>query len=288
VRFAFIDAEKATFPIQTLCRILAVTPSGYYAWRDRAPSIRQQEDAQLIRQLRVLHADHRGVYGRPRLHRALRAQGVRIGEKRVRRLMDLARLVIRRRRRFRATTESTHAHPLAPNRVQRMFTIAQPNRVWAADITALWTHEGWYYLAVVIDLASRRVVGWAGRSTLGTELVLAALHVAVGRRRIRAGLIHHSDRGVQYASAAYQAVLAQHGILPSMSRVGDCWDNAPVESFFSGLKAELPADRPWPTRAAAHLAIADHIETFYNHRRLHSALQYRSPIDFERQLGVAV
>jgi putative transposase len=271
-----------------MCRVLAVTPSGYYAWCQRRVSAHAAEDARLTTRLRIIHAEHRGTYGRPRLHRALRAQEIRIGEKRVRRLMRAAGLSARGRRRFRLTTNSAHPHPVVTNRLARQFTVARPNHVWCADITALWTQQGWSYLAVVLDLASRRVVGWAIRASLETELVLAALHVALGRRRVAPGLIHHSDRGSQYASATYQETLAAHGIVPSMSRVGDCWDNAPVESFFSGLKAEVQPDQPWPTRAAAYTAIADHIETFYNRTRLHSALGYRSPNEFEAQCGVAL
>ena len=274
--------------MRVLCRALGVTPSGYYAWRDRPPSLRAQRDVQLTAHLRLVHAESRGTYGRPRVQRALRARGIRVGDKRVARLMGAAQLHARGRRRFRVTTDSAHAQPVVPNHLARRFHIATLNTVWAADITALWTREGWCYLAVVLDLASRRVVGWAVRSTLDTALPLTALHLALGRRRVRAGLLHHSDRGSQYASAAYQAVLARHHVIPSMSRVGDCWDNAPVESFFSGLKAELVPDRPWTTRAAAAAAIADHIEGFYNRRRLHSALGYRSPVDFERHCHAAV
>jgi transposase InsO family protein len=288
VRFAFIQAETAVYPVRVLCRALAVAPSGYYAWRHRPAPRRVARDRQLTRQLQVLHAESRSTYGRPRLHRALRARGERVGDKRVRRLMQAAGLEARGRRRFRVTTERAHALPLAANRLARRFHVTQPNTVWAADITALWTHEGWCYLAVVLDLASRCVVGWAVRATLEAELVIAALHLALGRRRVTPGLLHHSDRGRQYASVAYQRLLAAHGILPSMSRVGDCWDNAPVESFFSGLKAELLPARPWPTHAAARVAIADHIEHFYNRQRLHSAIGYQSPVDYESQHVAAV
>jgi putative transposase len=283
-----VQAEKTTFPVAVLCRVMAVTRSGYYAWVRRPPSARAQRDAQLVTQLRVVHAESRGTYGRPRLQHALRGLGARIGERRVRRLMRSAQLVARGRRRFRVTTDSAHAHAVVANHLARRFTVATPNTVWAADITALWTDEGWCYLAVILDLASRRVVGWAVRPTLETDLVLAALHLAVGRRRVGAGLLHHSDRGSQYASARYQQALAAYGIRASMSRVGNCWDNAPVESFFSGLKAEVLPTRPWPTRTAAQAAIADHIEGFYNRRRLHSALGFQSPVDFEAQQAAAV
>jgi putative transposase len=288
VRFVFIAGEKALFPVRVLCRTLGVTRSGYYAWQRRPTCARVQADRQLTLQLRLVHAESRHTYGRPRLHRALRARGVRIGEKRVQRLMRAAALEARRRRPFRVTTDSRHVLPVVTNQLARRFAVATPNTVWAADITALWTRQGWCYLAVVLDLASRRVVGWAVRPTLETELVLAALHLALGRRQLRPGLLHHSDRGRQYASDAYQQLLAAHGITPSMSRVGNCWDNAPVESFFSGLKAELLPPRPWETHQAAHAAIADHIEAFYNRRRLHSALDFRSPADFEVHHAAAV
>jgi len=286
VSFAFIAAEKAHYPIRTLCRALDVTPSGFYAWQQRPPSQRSRDDEQLILQLRIAHAASRQTYGRPRLHRALRAIGLRVGERRVRRLMTRAGVHPRRRRRFRATTDSVGAVHVVGNRLRRRFHHTQPDTVWAADITACWTLEGWLYLAVVLDLASRRIVGWATRPHLETELPLAALHLALGTRRPAPGLLHHSDRGVQYASVAYQQVLATHGIIPSMSRIGDCWDNAPVESFFSQLKTELVPHQPWVTRAHAHRALAEHLQ-FYNRERLHSALDYRSPAAYERQLVTA-
>jgi transposase InsO family protein len=271
-----------------LCRALGVTRSGYYAWRTRPLSARTQRDRELTTQLRIAHAESRRTYGRPRLQQVLRARGFRVGDKRLRRLMRSADLTARGRRRFRVTTDSAHANPVVPNHLARGFNVTMPNTVWAADVTAFWTREGWCFLAVVLDLASRRVVGWAIRSTLDTPLVLAALHLALGRRRLRPGAIHHSDRGRPYTSAAYQQVLARHGLLASMSRVGDCWDNAPVESFFSHLKAEVQPERPWLTRAAAHVALADHLESFYNRRRLHSALAYQTPADFEAEYGAAV
>ena len=268
--------------------MLTVAPSGYYAWRGRRPSARAVRDGQLARQLRLIHAEHRRAYGRPRLHRALRAAGVRIGERRVRRLMRAVGLEAHGRRRFRVTTDSAHRQPVAANLLGRAFRVAVPNRVWAADITFLGTQEGWVYLAVVLDLASRRIVGWAVRSTLHSDLVVAALRMAFSRRRVAPGLVHHSDQGCQYASAEYRRVLDAHHCCVSMSRRGDCWDNAPVESFFSSLKAELQPAPVWPTREASAMAIADYIERFYNARRLHSALDYRSPADFERTLRVAV
>lgn len=285
--FAFVAAEKAHFPIRVLCRALDVSPSGYYAARQRPPSARAQQDTAVLRRLQVLHADSRRTYGRPRLRWALRREGIRVGDRRIRRLMRAGHLVARGRRRYRVTTDSTHTAPVAANHLAQAFTVARPNRVWAGDLTALWTTDGWLYLAVLLDLASRRVVGWAAGATMETEVPLAALRDALTRRHVRAGLLHHSDRGVQYVSTRYQAVLHHHGIRISMSRAGNCWDNSVVESFFSTLKTELhPAQ--WATRAEARAAIGDYIERFYNARRLHSTLGYRSPADFEAQFTAAV
>jgi len=287
VRFRFIAAEKAAYGVRRLCRVLHVAPSGFYAWRCRPASARAIEDARLLRVLQVEHAASRQTYGRLRLHRVLHARGFAVGDKRVRRLMRLGQLRARHRRRFRVTTDSGHALPIVANHVARRFAVAAPNRVWAADITALPTRDGWAYLAVVLDLYARRVVGWAVEPTLETPLVLTALMRALATRRVTRGLIHHSDRGSQYASGAYRQRLAQHGVIASMSRAGDCWDNAPVESFFSGLKRETLPDDGWATPRIAQLAIAEHID-FYNRTRLHSANGYRSPVDTETELGVPV
>jgi len=286
VTFAFIAAEKAHFPIRVLCRALDVSPSGYYASQQRPPSARAVADVGLVRRVQVIHAAHRRVYGRPRLLRALRHEGIRLGDRRLRRLMRAADVHAHGRRRYRVTTDSRHAAPVARNQLARAFTVKRLNRVWAGDITALWTTEGWLYLAVLLDLASRRVVGWAAEATMDTTLPLAALHQALQRRSVRRGLLHHSDRGVQYASARYQAALRGHGLRVSMSRRGNCWDNSVAESFFSTLKTELhPAT--WPTRAQARGAIADYIERFYNCGRLHSTLGYQTPVAFEARFKVA-
>jgi putative transposase len=280
VTFGFIQAEKATYPIRLLCRVFDVSSSGYYAWRSRPESPRAQTDRRLRHVIRVAHAESRGRYGSPRVLRAVRARGYTVGRNRVIRLMRADALRGRRRRRFRVTTDSQHQWAVPANLVQRHFRPSARNQVWAADVTYIDTVEGWVYLAVILDLYSRRVVGWATRSTLQTELVTAALHVAVGHRHPTPGLVHHSDQGVQYASAEYQRLLAVHGIVPSMSRRGDCWDNAVVESFFSTLKQELPTSR-WPTRAAATRAIGDYVDRFYNPVRLHSTLNYQAPNAFE-------
>jgi putative transposase len=270
-----------------LCRTLEVSASGYYAAQHRRVSARAEQDVTILRRLQVLHAESRRTYGRPRLRWALRQHGLRVGDRRVRRLMRAGDLVARGRRRYRVTTDSTHDGPIARNHLARAFAVSRPNRVWAADITALWTTEGWLYLAVLLDLASRRVIGWAAHDNMETDLPVAALRQALAHRRVRRGLLHHSDRGVQYASARYQALLQQHGLRVSMSRKGNCWDNSVVESFFRTLKTELHPTT-WLTRAHARSAIGDYIERFYNERRLHSTLGYRSPAHFEAQLNVAI
>ena len=285
MRFAFVAAEKARYPVRILCRCLGVTRSGYYAWARRPPSARALRDVHLIQRLRVVHAIHRRVYGRPRLHRALRDEGVRISPKRVARLMREAGVTAQGRRRFRVTTDSAHAWPVAANHLGRQFAVAAPHAVWVADITSLWTRHGWCYLAVILDLASRRVIGWAMRDSLETEIVTAALHLALGTRP--RPHVHHSDRGSQYASHDYRGRLEQAGITVSMSRVGNCWDNAPAESFFSSLKAELVSTARWGTPIEAEAAVADYLR-FYNHTRLHSSLGYRSPAQYEASLEVAV
>jgi putative transposase len=280
--FAFIAAEKADYPIQVLCQCLGVARSGYYAWAARGPSVRADVDQQLTRQLHLAHADSRGTYGRPRLHRVLQTRGIRVSAKRVARLMRAAGLVARGRRRYRlATTDSRHGSPIAPNRLHRRFRVTRLNAVWAADITGCPLQGGWCYLAVILDLASRRVVGWALQRTLDATVVTAALTRALISRRPTRSLLHHSDRGCQYASRAYRQQLAAAGIRVSMSRRGNCWDNAPVESFFSTLKTELLPVRPWEDYHVAQAAIADYIDTFYNRRRLHSSLGYLSPAAFE-------
>jgi len=287
MRFQFIAADKARYPLRILCRCLAVSRSGYYAWANRGPSSRCVTDARLTAQLRLAHADSRQTYGRPRLYQALRARGIAVSPKRVARLMRAAGLRARGRRPFRVTTDSAHRLTIAPHRLRQRFGVHVVNRVWAADITACWTREGWCYLAVVLDLASRRVIGWAVRRAPTTELVTAALSIALPRLPRHATVLHHSDRGSQYASHQYRALLARHHITASMSRSGNCWDNAPVESFFSSLKAELLPERPWLDAHEAVGAIAGYLD-FYNRRRLHSALDYRSPLDFEAARALVV
>ena len=287
MRFRFIAAEKANYPVGLLCRCLGVSRSGFYAWQDRAPSPRAVADARLTAQLRLAHADSRQTYGRPRLVRALRSRGIAVSGKRVARLMRVAGLRARGRRRFQVLTDSAHHLPIVPNRLQRRFAPRAINRVWAADITACWTREGWCYLAVVLDLASRRVIGWAPGRAPTSALAATALAQALPRLGRNATVLHHSDRGTQYASHEYRALLARHRLRPSMSRAGNCWDNAPVESFFSTLKTELLPERPWLDLHDAGAAIAEYID-FYNRCRIHSALAYRSPMDFEATVSAAL
>ena len=283
--FAFIAAEKASHSIRCLCRALGVSSSGFYAWQHRAVSMRRRQDGRLRVHLRAAHAASGGTYGSPRLHQDLQQQGEQIGRNRVIRLMRAEQLQGRPRRRFRNTTESDPAATPAPNHLAQCFTATRPNAIWAADITAIPTAEGWLYLAVLLDLYSRYIVGWATHSTLETALVLTAWQRALRRRR-RAPALHHSDRGCQYTSAAYQRALAAQRVRCSMSRRGNCYDNAVVESFFRTLKLDL-GEQVSATRVDARDRIARFIDGFYNTRRLHSTLGYRSPVQFEREHGRA-
>jgi len=233
------------------------------------------------RRIRVVHAESRQRYGSPRVSRQLRAEGYPCGKNRVARLMKENGIQAKRRRRYKATTDSKHVYPVAPNLLERRFEPGLPDRVWASDITYIQTQEGWLYLAPMMDLHSRRIVGWSAGSDLGHSLVAKALEMAVANRRPQRGLIHHSDRGVQYACGEYQRLLRAHGMRSSMSRKGDCWDNAPMESFFASLKTELVRGRSYRTRAEARREIFEYIEVFYNRRRMHSSLGYLSPVQFE-------
>lgn len=286
MRFVFIQAYARIFHITTMCRVLEVSKAGYYAWRARPLCDRVKDDIVLRERIRQIHRAVKERYGSPRVYQELRALGIPCGENRVARLMRREGLQAKRPRHYRVTTQSAHQQPVVPNRLNRQFairTVERPNRVWAADLTYLPTREGWLYLAVILDLASRRVVGWALRTRLDQELGLTALRMALTRRGARGGL-HHSDRGVQYASAAYQQLLEEAGFTPSMSRVGDCWDNAVVESFFATLTKELLLDDVFATRAAASRAVFEFIEIWYNRQRRHSSLGYRTPVEFEDQL----
>lgn len=268
-----------------MCRVLAVTRSSYYAWRVRGPSRRHQANAILETRIRAVYGDSDQTYGSPRVHRELVSTGIGCGRHRVARLMRRAGLWAVSRRRWRATTRRDPRRAAAPNRLQRAFGVQGPNQVWATDLTYVATRAGWLYLAVVLDVGTRRVIGWAMAEHLHETLPLEAVAMALGRRRVQPGLLHHSDQGRQYTSARYQALLRQHQILPSMSRAGDCWDNAVAESFFATLKCERLHRREYRTPAEAQHDIARYIEGWYNPRRRHSALGYLSPMEYERQFA---
>ena len=281
MKFAFIAAEKAWAPIALLCKVLDVSRSGFYASEKRDPSARAVEDEKLAVAIVAAHQVGRGAYGSPRVHEELKANGVIVSRKRIARIMGELGLEGRRKRPFKATTDSKHNLPIAENVLDRKFEVAAPDVAWVTDITYVWTAEGWLYLAAILDLFSRRVVGLAMSEHIDRALVLEALRNAVGRRVPNSGLLHHSDRGSQYASGDYQATLDELGVVCSMSRKGNCWDNAVAESFFATLKNELVYTRRFATRAEARAAIFDFVEVFYNRRRRHSTLGYVSPVEFE-------
>jgi transposase InsO family protein len=271
------------FPVVRMCQVLQVSPSGYYAWRGRSRSARAQANATLVVKIRQSHADSQQRYGSPRVHAALLAAGERVGHNRVARLMRLAGLRSKRVSAWKPpTTDSRHAKAVAPNRLAQVFQAALPNRIWLSDITYITTAEGRLYLAAVLDLFSRKIVGWAMGSELSAELCASALRMALSARNPQPGLLHHSDRGVQYASDRYQALLSDWQMLPSMSAIGNCYDNAPMESFFGTLKSECFGSKPFRSHAEARQQIFVFIESFYNRQRLHSALGYLSPDAFER------
>lgn len=282
MKFAFIRDHKAEFPIEVLCDVLKVSRSGYYAWTRRPSSPAALRRGQLVSAIREAHEASRATYGSPRIHRALKARGVTCCENTVAKLMRADGVRAKARRPFVVqTTDSRHDRPVATNALNREFYPDRPNAVWTADITYVATAEGWLYLAVVLDLFSRRVVGWATADHLRSELACDALRMALTHRRPRGGLLHHSDRGVQYASDAYGQILTAHGIEPSMSRTGNCWDNAVTESFFSTAKRELTHHESYATREEARRSLFEYIEVFYNRQRLHSTLNYRSPAEYE-------
>lgn len=281
MRFAFIQAESAYFPIAFMCNRFNVSKSGYYAWRKRKPCKREVKNQMLAVKIMSLHKESRGCYGSPRITQDLLASGQHVSRKRVARIMREMRLTGRPPRRRTRTTDSRHSQPVAENIIARNFTANGPNQRWAADISTVRTWEGWLYLAVVIDLFSRRIVGWAIADHMRKELVIEALNRAMGQRLPGPGCIHHSDRGAQYASVDYQKQLSDGGLICSMSRKGNCWDNSVVESFFATLKMELIYRHSFATRVAARHAIVDYIVCFYNSKRRHSTLGYVSPMEYE-------
>lgn len=282
MKFALIDAENANFPIGLMCEQLGVSRSGYYAWKGREPSERSVEDKRLGLHVAAAHDRSRGRYGSPRVHAELKAQGHRIGRKRVERLMRDRGLRARPTRQFKRTTLSGHSLPVAPNLLDREFDQPAPNTAWVTDITYIATGEGWLYLVAILDLFSRRVVGWKTSARLDANFCREALHEALMARRPAPGLIVHADQGIQFASAVFRELLLAWESVLSMSRRGNCWDNAVAESFWSTLKAELTEVARFPTRDAAHTALFEYLEGFYNHERRHSRLDYVSPAAFER------
>jgi putative transposase len=286
VKYACIAQQRDSYPVTLMCRVLDVARTGFYAWLERAPSARAQADARLGLEIRAIHAASRQRYGRPRIHRELRAQGTRVSAKRVGRLLRAEGLRTKRARRYVVTTQSLPGPARIPNRLGRQFAVSQVpggDRVWVADATACWTQAGWLYLAVVLDLASRRVVGWAAGATLDQTLTATALQRALTLRQPAWGLLHHSDQGTHYLGGTYQALLARHGCRVSCRRRGDCWDNAVMESFFATLKTELVHEAAWSTRAQAVAELAAYLDGWYNYERRHSSLGYLSPVDYERQ-----
>jgi putative transposase len=283
-RYRFIQAEKARYPVALMCRVLGVARSGYYAWSHRGTTARAQADQELAARIATVHARSRATDGAPRVHAALRADGIRCARKRVARLMRAAGLAGCHRRRRARTTIADPTQSPAANLVARDCTAPTANRLWVGDITYVATHEGWLYLAVLLDVHSRRAVGWAMADHLRAELALEALAMALAAQRPGTDLVHHTDRGAQYTASADQAALAARGITVSMSRSGDCYDNALAERFFATLKAERVDAHRWPTRAAARRAIFAWLEVWYNRQRRHSALGYRSPVAWEEHV----
>ena len=281
--YRFIEEHKGRWPVRLLCETLEVSSASYYAWRQRPRSRRRQRHDALLVEVRAIHAEFQARYGSPRIHAELEARGHDCCVNTVARLMHDHDIRAKTARKFRCTTDSNHDLPVADNLLDRQFDPGSANEAWVADITYVPTREGWLYLAVVEDLYSRRVVGWSMADHLESRLVVDALALTVERRLPGEGLLAHSDRGRQYASDHYQRLLARHGITCSMSRKADCWDNAPMESFFASLKKELIHDADFATRAAARPAIVAYIEVFYNNQRRHSSLGYVSPAEYERK-----
>lgn len=281
MRFSFIHEHRQRWPVMLMCRLLAVSRSGYYAWIKQPESPQALRRRRLTKMIQIVHAESDRTYGSPRVHRELRAQGQPCSENFVAKLMRVAGIAAKTKRKFRQTTDSAHHLPVADNLLKRNFQVDRPNQVWVSDITYIPTREGWLYLTTVEDLYSRRIVGWAMSARITSRLVVDALQMAIDRRGPAAGLIVHSDRGSQYCSDHYQRLLSKHEIRCSMSRKGNCWDNAPMESFYRTLKVELIYWRDYQTRHDAQRSIVQFIDTFYNRRRRHSTLGYLSPVDYE-------
>ena len=281
MKYAWIDGQRKAYPLPAMCETLTVSISGYRAWkRGGSPTRKRLTDTQSLALIRAIHTQLKGAYGSPRMVKEIRGRGFPAGKERVERLMRENGIRGRHKRRYKATTDSKHCLPVAPNLLDRNFQPSAPNQAWTADLTYVWTQEGWLYLAVVLDLFNREVVGWSIKPRMTADIVTDALTMAWFRRRPAPGLIHHSDRGSQYASHAFQNKLTEYGMICSMSRKGNCWDNAPTESFFNSLKNERVHGTRYETRVAATADLFDYIEVFYNRSRRHSTLGYKSPIRF--------
>jgi transposase InsO family protein len=287
VKYAFIRDHAQTHSVQRLCELMEVSRAAYYEWLERPESPRLQADRALLGELTQLHFELKEACGSVRLSREMARRGRQVGKHRIARIKRIYGLWTRRHKRFVRTTRSRPDHCVYPNSLNRQFTVDRPNAVWVSDVTAVWTLQGWLYVAVVLDLYSRRVIGWSSGSTFDTALTLSALDQALRRRSRPAGLMHHSDRGAHYSSSGYQDRLKAKGIIASMSRAGNCYDNAVAESFFSSLKNEETLHHRYATREEARSALYDYIEVFYNRKRLHSTLGYVSPVEFERQMKAA-
>ena len=285
MKYAFIHSNAASFPVNHLCRLLGVQSSAYYAWRVRPAKIIGPEELELRRRMKTLFAESRASLGSRMMTANLRAEGFTVGRERVRCLMKALGLKVKKKRKYKVTTDSRHDLPVAENVLNRAFSPDAPNQVWGTDITYLWTQQGWVYLAVVIDLYSRRVVGWAMDGRMKQALVIRTLMMAINLRQPPPGLLHHSDRGSQYASNAYRDLLKQHGMIASMSRKGNCWDNSPVERFFGSLKREWTDGQLYRTRDEAIADVREYIAAYYNSKRLHSTLGCVTPIDYENILN---
>jgi putative transposase len=282
MRYDFVEAHRVRWPVRLMCRVLRVSPGGYYDWRGRPQSIRAARHDALVVSIKAIHDEVKARYGSPRIHAELVARGEPCCVNTVARLMRQEGIPAKTKRKFRVTTDSNHDRPVAENVLDRQFEPEAPNQAWTADITYVATGEGWLYLAAVEDLYSRRIVGWSMGSRIDSRLVVDAMEMALAGRRPGGGLVAHSDRGSQYASEHYQGVLARHGIVCSMSRRANCWDNAPMESFFASLKKELTRGEIFATREEARASLFEYIEVFFNRIRRHSSLGYKSPAEYER------
>ena len=287
MKYWFMDQHRSVHGVQKMCRVIGASRSGYYRWKRQPQSKRQKENEKILMEIRESHKNSNRTYGSPRITEDLQAQGTKCSKNRVARLMKVHGIVAKTVKKFKATTDSKHNLPVAENLLKQNFAAAKPNTVWVSDITYVWTSEGWLYLAVILDLYSRQIVGWSMSERLTSDFVIKALYQAIGRRKPSTGCIFHSDRGVQYASIDFRAVLEGNGFIQSMSRKGNCYDNAVAESFFHTLKTEHVYDYRYETRSEATQSIFEYIEMFYNRCRRHSALGYRSPVSFELEAMAA-